>query len=499
MIKIQGDLFRRIKLNRQRMDDKIYHAEKLLPYVGGWPGDFPGRGILSLTSLYKSLNGYEEEQKSILNQLEEIFSNIDSYLNSDYYFGDVFDGKVLDEQQISGNAWYLRGLIEYYKITNNRKYLDQIKVITKNYLLKIASFYDSYPIEIRREEGSVAGHANKDIFSNWRVSSDIGCAFIMLDGLTAVYELLKTEQLKNMIITLINKFLTINYVEFECQTHATLSCARGIFRFYELTNDEKYLNYVINIFERYKNFGMTYDYSNINWFNRKETWTEPCCIIDSLILSKKLYLSTKNISYLKLFNRIYVNALRTFQRNNGGAGCSTCAIDDMYVLKNYLYEAFFCCTMRLGEGLYEISDFSLLRAKDTIIVPFNVSFEYKKDNNHIIIDNEIYQSNQIKINLKNVDSISSILLYVPDNTEVEGYEVIDNFIKLDLNEKNIILNVKMVPIIENKLVFKGDMLLTIKDVEEKDQVLVNGKLYSPIYDNTRFNEEELNKRVQYVK
>ena len=57
----------------------------------------------------------------------------------------------------------------------------------------------------------------------------------------------------------------------------------------------------------------------------------------------------------------------------------------------------------------------------------------------------------------------------------------------------------MVPIIENKLVFKGDMLLTIKDVEEKDQVLVNGKLYSPIYDNTRFNEEELNKRVQYVK
>ena len=126
MIKIQGDLFRRIKLNRQRMDDNIYHAEKLLPYVGGWPGDFPGRGILSLTSLYKSLNGYEEEQKSILNQLEEIFSNIDSYLNSDYYFGDVFDGKVLDEQQISGNAWYLRGLIEYYKITNNRKYLDQI-------------------------------------------------------------------------------------------------------------------------------------------------------------------------------------------------------------------------------------------------------------------------------------------------------------------------------------------------------------------------------------
>lgn len=499
MIKIHGDLFRRIKLNRQRMDEKIYHANELLSYVGGWPGDFPGRGILSLTSLYKTLSGYEEEQKSILNQLEDIFDNIDTYLNCHYYFGEVFDGKVLDEQQISGNSWYLRGLIEYYKITKNNKYLEQIKVITEEYLLKISSFYDFYPIDVRREEGAVAGHVNKDTFSNWRVSSDIGCAFIMLDGLTAVYEVLKTEQLKNMIVNLIDKFLTINYVEFECQTHATLSCARGILRFYELTDDKKYLNYVIDIFNSYTKFGMTYDYSNINWFNRNETWTEPCCIIDSLILTKKLYLKTKDISYLKLFNRIYINSIRTFQRDNGGAGCSTCAIDNQYMLKNYLYEAFFCCTMRLGEGLYEISDFSLLKDEEKLIVPFNVSFEYRDDNNHIIIDNEIYESNQIKINIKKITSVSTILLYVPNNIEVEGYEVKNNFIEIHVNEDNSIINVKLFPIIENELCLNGDMLLTIKDVEEKEQVLVNGKIYSPLYDNTRFTEEELNKRIQYIK
>ena len=34
----------------------------------------------------------------------------------------------------------------------------------------------------------------------------------------------------------------------------------------------------------------TYDYSNINWFKREDTWTEPCCVIDSMILTKELYL-----------------------------------------------------------------------------------------------------------------------------------------------------------------------------------------------------------------
>ena len=498
MIKIYGDLFRRIKLNRRRMNDKIYHADELLPYVGGWPGDFPGRGILSLTSLYKALNGYEVEQNSIINQLDDIFSKIDLYLNKHYYFGDIFDGEVLDEQQISGNSWYLRGLIEYYRLTKNDKYLDQIKTIANEYLLKIALFYENYPIEVTREDGGVAGHSNDNIYSNWKLSSDIGCAFIMLDGVTSVYEILKTPELKNMIEKLIDKFLYINYVEFECQTHATLSCARGIFKFYKMTNDKKYLNYVVDIFNKYLEFGITYDYANINWFNRKNTWTEPCCIIDSLILSKYLYLETNDISYLKIFNRIYMNSLRTFQRDNGGAGCSTCAIDDHYMIKNHLYEAFFCCTMRLGEGLYEISNF-IIEGKE-LIVPYNTFIEYKNENDHIIIDNEIYNSNKIKINVNKVANVSKIMLYVPDNVEVEGYEIIDNFITIDTQEaSSIVINVKFSPVIENDLCFKGDMLLTIKENDDEDKITINGKSYSPIYDNTRFNEIELNKRVQYVK
>ena len=83
------------------------------------------------------------------------------------------------------------------------------------------------------------------------------------------------------------------------------------------------------------------------------------------------------------------------------------------------------------------------------------------------------------------------------NTE---YEIIDNFITIDTQEaSSIVINVKFSPVIENDLCFKGDMLLTIKENDDEDKITINGKSYSPIYDNTRFNEIELNKRVQYVK
>ena len=35
--------------------------------------------------------------------------------------------------------------------------------------------------------------------------------------------------------------------------------------------------------------GMTYTYQNYNWWNKGNTWTEPCAVVDSLILFGDLY------------------------------------------------------------------------------------------------------------------------------------------------------------------------------------------------------------------
>ena len=141
MISVQGELFRRINLNKQRLSDKLYKYPQVFNYPSDWPGDFEGRTILCLISLYKAFFGYQKEQQEIMDQLNEIISHLDEYTNEDGYFGKKFDGKIADEQQISGNSWFLRGLIEYYKITSDRKIFNRIEKIFNNFVFKLFPFY----------------------------------------------------------------------------------------------------------------------------------------------------------------------------------------------------------------------------------------------------------------------------------------------------------------------------------------------------------------------
>ncbi len=500
MKKILGDLYRRMKLNRNRLSDPIYQSEKLFDQGGSWPGDFQGRDILALTSLYHAFDGYKQMQDDILMQLKNIFDHIEDNLNEFGYFGEPFNDLFVDEQQVSGNSWFLRGLIEYYKISKEEKYLKQVKSIVENYLLQIAPYYLRYPDNNRRF-GGVGGSLDGNVFNGWKVSTDVGCAFIMLDGITAAYELLKDQRLKELIIAIIEEFLKIDYINLECQTHATLSCARAILNFYKIVKEKKYLEYAKNIFKEYIVRGMTYDYSNINWFKRSNTWTEPCCIVDSLILSKELFLITKEDTYIDLFNRIYTNSIRTFQRDNGGAGCSTCAIDDKYELQSYLYEAYFCCTMRLGDGFKYISDFCCFKEDDCYVVPFSLKQEYEDEDIHFILDNEFYLNNNI-INLKVIKPYSpkKIKIRLPLNFYARDYVAENGWIYLPLDKEGEItikLNSKINR--EKNMLFFGDMMLTLKKQKMDNEIIIDDKPYSFIYDNSQFSENELQFKVQYVK
>lgn len=494
MKKILGDLFRRIELNRNRLNDSMYLAKDLFDQNESWPGDFQGRDILALTSLYKAYEGYEDKQKNVLKQLEDIFAVLDQKVNKYGYFGKEFNGEYVDEQQVSSNSWFLRGLVNYYKITNNNKYLDQIKSIANNFLIPIAPFYVNYPTErVKHDEGGVSGSANGIILNGWEVSTDIGCAFIMLDGITAIYEVYPDQKLKDVIELMINSFLKINYLKLECQTHATLSCTRGIIRYSKYNN--KYLKNAIDIFNNYLEKGMTYDYANINWFNRFSTWTEPCGIIDSFIIARKLYSITQEEKYLDVFNRIYINSLRTFQRINGGAGCSTCAIKDNYLMKSYLYEAFFCCTMRLGDGLGYLTDFALIKDEDKLIIPFPVKFEYEDENISFVLDNEFYyDDNKITLKVNKINKPLLMKIRLPKNG------INNRWLKINLNEKKeYVFELENEINSQNGIFFFGDMLLTKKKEKMKKEFMINNDAYSFVYDNSTFEENVLEEKVQYVK
>lgn len=172
-----------------------------------------------------------------------------------------------------------------------------------------------------------------------------------LDGLSHYYQITEDTETASLIKELQMSLDKIDVVALKAQTHCCLTAARGFLRMYHVTKDISFLNSAINIADKYMKYGMTDTYQNYNWWGREDTWTEPCAIVDSLIVMTELYKITKDEKYRTLAARIWHNGFAALQVGNGGAGTNTAVNTGQPLLYSLMYEAYFCCTMRLAEGL----------------------------------------------------------------------------------------------------------------------------------------------------
>ena len=70
----------------------------------------------------------------------------------------------------------------------------------------------------------------------------------------------------------------------------------------------------------------------------------------------ELYKITEKEEYRKLAARIWHNGFAALQVGNGGAGTNTTVNANQPILHTLMYEAYFCCTMRLAEGLRYVNE-----------------------------------------------------------------------------------------------------------------------------------------------
>lgn len=219
------------------------------------------------------------------------------------------------------------------------------------------------------------------MINGWRLSTDVGCDFIFMDGLVQAYSIVPSETLKELIQEMISRFLEMDIVKIKAQTHATLTGLRAIVRFYEMTGDRYLLDEVEKRYLLYRNLAITENYENFNWFERPE-WTEPCAIVDSYLLATQLWQHTEKTSYLNDAQLIYYNALGHTQRVNGGFGCDNCPGPSTGFLQVQADEAFWCCTMRGAEGLSKAVQYSCFTQRNTIaFTSFNSGlFRFNKGN-----------------------------------------------------------------------------------------------------------------------
>lgn len=359
----ENELSTRIALNFKRLNDSSYYqiGEVFAPCEYDWPADKEGRALLGFVSHYK-ISGKK------IPCMDEMIKALPSHLNEKGYFGIIHTG-IVAEQQLSGHSWLLRGLCEYYEQFGNEFVLNTAKSITNSLFMSTKGLYTSYPIDRSlKDKGGVSGN-EIGYCGNWLLSSDIGCAFMSIDGLSHVYKIIKDNALKELLDEMIDVYLSIDKTELRVQTHCTLTAARGMMRMYSVTGNDKYLNGAEKIYNLYVfGGGMTYTYQNLNWWRRPDSWTEPCAIVDSLMLATELYKATNDDAFRKTAARIYHNGFATLQRDNGGAGTDTLVTNDSpwNCLQSQTYEAHFCCTMRLAEGLWYINENKSLLYAETV-------------------------------------------------------------------------------------------------------------------------------------
>ena len=347
----ETELQTRIALNYRRLSTGDYYSieDIFSPAHYDWCGDKEGRALLAFLCHYK-ISG------QIIPCMEQMLEQLPDHLNPQGYFGPMLEHEI-QEQQLSGHSWLLRGLCEHYEIFGDDFCLQAVRRIVENLFLPKRGRFTSYPIERNlTKEGGVSG-SQIGILDGWILSSDVGCAFMSIDGLSHAYKITKDSRIKALLDEMIAVYLGIDKVALQVQTHCTLTAARGMVRMYQETADEAYLSGAQAIAKLYfEGGGMTATYQNLNWWGRPDSWTEPCAIVDSMMLAGELYKLTADEHYRTLAARIYHNGLATAQRDNGGAGTDSGVVEEgTDTLCMGMYEAYFCCTMRLAEGLWYIN------------------------------------------------------------------------------------------------------------------------------------------------
>jgi hypothetical protein len=365
-----GDLRERAERNFRRLHDEPFRADAVLhaSTFDVAPGDWPGRAILALTLLAQAL-----DQEPLY--LAEIVARLPEAYNAEGYLGRVHPHGEADESALAGHNALLRGLTEYILWQGDQQAGAAVARMVNSLVTPRGDLFASYPAEAlaRLKGGGLIGQAMTSAGA-WRgLNSDIGQAFMILDGATQAYHLAPSPALAATITAIISRFAAIDSRAIGAQTHGMLTGLRGTLRWYEEVDPRpEYLDLVRRRFALYLKHATTEHHANFNWFDRPE-WTEACAVVDAFTLCLSLWRLTGEISYLEEAHHIYYNALLHAQRPNGGFGCDTCVGGDgspFLAPEAEGFEAPWCCTMRGAEGLARAIQAGYYTRQDAVILPF---------------------------------------------------------------------------------------------------------------------------------
>ncbi len=370
-LQIQDELAYRLNRSFDRLEREEYFPESVFASTDNnqqWPGDYPGRVILALVQLVR-VTGRRAKH------LDAILKALPGHLNARGYLGEVLPEGIFDEQQLAGHGWLVAALLAHYKFSGQEQSLALARTMAcELYKPLLGRMISHYTIEPKGTlEGKHSGTRMESIRNGWRLSTDVGCAFIALEGLVPAHRLLKESWISALIEEMAECFAGLDLVAVSAQTHATLTTARNLLAWHNQAGLESLLAAAERLYRLYRGQAMTENYANYNWFNRPE-WTEPCAIVDSFIIAMELWKKTGRCEYIEDAHSIYYNALGYAQKPHGGFGCDCCVGPGGPDLCNQVYDVTWCCNMRGAVGLAYAAQHALLVDEGALTLLFPFSF-----------------------------------------------------------------------------------------------------------------------------
>ena len=371
-----GDLWTRLLRNFTRLEEPPYQPPAFFARereFENWPGDMEGRTLLAWILLARATGRAPRF-------LDEALAAWPAELNARGYFGRDY-GSVISEQQLSSHGWVLQALAELERWRPGGPARALALPVIEALFLPTAGAYAEYPIDpdARVATGGHSGTHLK-LHGRWLLSTDVGCFAIGLAGLVdACVAFGLRDRLAPLVEEMIARFLAIDLEKIEAQTHATLSACRGLLRWADHVDRPELAEAVRQRHALYTGRAWTETHANYNWFGRPR-WTEPCAIVDSLMVAMELWRRFGESSFLRDAQLIWFNALAHGQRANGGFGPDTCpACDDSVQLGFSIVEATWCCSMRGAEGLSRLAQYQVATAPDgALLLPFGLPGDFHR-------------------------------------------------------------------------------------------------------------------------
>lgn len=345
---IDNDL--RLQLAAARLSRDDYSVDSVIAETTGsdWPGDLAGRLLLTLSRLAGLGLGSHD-------RVTQLFEAMISTTSDVGYFGAPI-AEVVDEQQVACHGWVASAYLQYGYLTDDPRAFKAAERVIDELLLPAISRFGTYPI-VRADtvNGAPSGTAT-EVHNDWLVSTDTWCVLLTLNGLVPYLEFERRQDIFDACETLISALGCLDLLGTRVQLHAALAAARNAAHFAELTGSTQAQVIAESVYETFAQHARTLNWAPYNWFERQDSWTEPCAMVDSVGLGFALWRLTGNQAYIRDIALVECNGLGFAQKRTGGFGLDSVATVDEPRIRVIHEDARWCCTVRGALGLVDLRD-----------------------------------------------------------------------------------------------------------------------------------------------